>query len=68
MTLVDCSGELLFIVGEFYVKKILRVIRKDYANDMELEFKFKIIRALILKAMKNDLYKNYLNQVLESYK
>ena len=60
---VDCSSDLLFIVGEFYVKKIGTIVRQTFNRDAELDLKFKIIRVLIMKAMKNDIYKENLTQV-----
>jgi len=62
---MDCSGEMLFIVGEFYVKKIGTIIRQNFNRDTELDFKFKILRVLIMKAMKNDIYKENLSQAMK---
>ena len=61
---MDCSGDLLFIVGEFYIKKIGTIVRQNFNRDSELDFKYKIIRVLIMKAMKNDIYKENLSQVI----
>lgn len=53
------------IVGEYYIKKILSRLRTHFSSDKELDFKFKIIRVLILKELESELYKENLNQVLK---
>jgi hypothetical protein len=51
------------VVGDYYVKKVANKLRTLFPNDKELEFKFKIVRALILKALGSDLYKETLAQI-----
>ena len=53
---------LNLIVGENYIRKILRQVRSY--NDPELELKFEIIRALILREINIDIWKTKLSQAI----
>jgi hypothetical protein len=57
--------ELLLLEGEYYVRKILSMIRKRLNDDKDLVLKFKIIRFLILKEMNSTVYKEVLSQVIK---
>jgi len=59
----DPNQELNFIVGDTYVKKILHKLRHSTQKDLELELKFKIIKALILKELHSELFTEALSKV-----
>jgi hypothetical protein len=55
----------LLLEGEYYVRKILSMIRKRLNDDKDLVLKFKIIRFLILKELNSTVYKEVLSQVIK---
>ena len=58
---------LLLAIGETYVKLISNKIATEFPrnSEIELDLKFKMIKVVIFKKTKNDLYQQALNGVLE---
>ena len=61
---------LLLAIGETYVKLISNKIATEYPrnSESELDLKFKMIKVVILKKTKSDLYQQALNNVLDQQK
>ena len=58
---------LLLAIGETYVKLISNKIATEFPrnSEIELDLKFKMIKVVILKKTKSDLYQQALNNVLD---
>lgn len=61
---------LLLAIGETYVKLISNKIATEFPrnSESELDLKFKMIKVVILKKTKSDLYQQALNNVLDQQK
>ena len=61
---------LLLAIGETYVKLISNKIATEFPrnSESELDLKFKMIKVVILKKTKSDLYQQALNNVLDQKK
>ena len=61
---------LLLAIGETYVKLINNKIATEFPrnSESELDLKFKMIKVVILKKTKSDLYQQALNNVLDQQK
>ncbi len=61
---------LLLAIGETYVKLISNKIATEFPrnSEYELDLKFKMIKVVILKKTKSDLYQQALNNVLDQQK
>lgn len=59
----DDYNNIHMVVGDYYIKKIIPKIRKNFPKEQELELKFETIRTLILKKLKSEFYKEKLNNV-----
>ena len=61
---------LLLAIGETYVKLISNKIATEFPrnSESELDLKFRMIKVVILKKIKSDLYQQALNNVLDQQK
>ena len=66
----NADEELLLAIGETYVKLINNKIATEFPrnSESELDLKFKMIKVVILKQNKSDLYQQALNNVLDQQK
>ena len=66
----NADEELLLAIGETYVKLINNKIATEFPrnSESELDLKFKMIKVVILKKNKSDLYQQALNNVLDQQK
>ena len=68
--LYNDDSTLLLAIGETYVKLISNKISTEFPrnSECELDLKFKMIKVVILKKTKNDLYQQALNNTLDQQK
>ena len=68
--LYNDDSTLLLAIGETYVKLISNKISTEFPrnSECELDLKFKMIRVVILKRNKHDLYQQALNNTLDQQK
>jgi len=68
--LYNDDAPLLLAIGETYVKLITNKIATEFPrnSENELDLKFKMIKVVILKKTKSDLYQQALNNVLDQQK
>ena len=68
--LYNDDTSLLLAIGETYVKLISNKIATEFPrnSELELDLKFKMIKVVILKKTKNDLYQQSLNNILDQQK
>ena len=66
----NSDDALLLAIGETYVKLINNKIATEFPrnSESELDLKFKMIKVVILKKTKSDLYQQALNNVLDQQK
>jgi len=68
--LYNDDSTLLLAIGETYVKLISNKISTEFPrnSECELDLKFKMIKVVILKKTKHDLYQQALNNTLDQQK
>ena len=66
----NSDDNLLLAIGETYVKLINNKIATEFPrnSESELDLKFKMIKVVILKKTKSDLYQQAYNNVLDQQK